>query len=250
MRRKVIIGNWKMNMTQQETKSLLNLAKLRIDTSKADVAFAVPFTDLNVAKDILDGSDIKVAAQNMHFAPRGAYTGEISVEMLKEIGVSYCIIGHSERRTYFNETDETVNAKVKVALENGITPVICVGETLDEREQGNHKDIIYSQVKKAIDNVDERDVKNIIIAYEPLWAIGTGKTATKEQAEEICSFIRYTVAEVYGLSVADEIRIQYGGSVNEQNAAELFEMENIDGALVGGASLKVSFAEIIDAVKE
>ena len=169
--------------------------------------------------------------------------------MLKEAGVKYCIIGHSERRQYFNETDEAVNEKAKVLLENGITPVICVGETLEEREANVHIGRIEDQIRKAIDNIDVRFVDKIIIAYEPIWAIGTGKTATKEQAEEMCSHIRYNVAKMYGLNVADNVRIQYGGSVNDANAKELFEMPNIDGALVGGASLKPTFTNIIKAAR-
>lgn len=250
MRRKIIIGNWKMNMTREETKQFLISMRERINTSKADVAFAVPFTAIDVATSVLEESNIKVGAQNMHFEPRGAYTGEISAEMLKELKVTYCVIGHSERREYFNETDEAVNKKVKVALENNIVPVVCVGETLSERDENIHLDKIRMQVKKAIADIDPRFVKDVIIAYEPLWAIGTGVTATKEQAEEICSFIRYIVAESYGVSISESIRILYGGSVNENNAEELFEMENIDGALVGGASLKPTFVDVINAVKE
>ena len=249
MRKKIIVGNWKMNMTKKETAEFLSFMKERINTQNATVGFAVPYTSLSTASEILGGSNIKLAAQNVHFAPRGAYTGEISIEMLKEQGVSYCIVGHSERRTYFNETDESVNKKVKALLEADIVPIVCVGETLEQREQNIHLDVIRTQIKKAIADVDTRFVSNIVIAYEPLWAIGTGKTATSEQAEEICSFIRYTIAECYGLTVANEVQIQYGGSVNETNASELLSMENIDGALVGGASLKPSFVEIIDAVK-
>jgi len=249
MRKKVVIGNWKMNMTGAEATSFLKMMKESVKDDSVEVAFAVPFTSINAANDVLAETCIGVAAQNVHFEPRGAYTGEISVEMLKELGVKYCIIGHSERRQYFNETDESVNKKAKVLLENGIVPVICVGESLEEREAGVHLERIEARVKKAIADIDMRFVDRIIIAYEPIWAIGTGNTATKEQAEEICSFIRYTVAKVYGLSISEKVRIQYGGSVNDANAKELFEMPNIDGALVGGASLKPSFVSIIEAAK-
>ena len=234
MRKRIIIGNWKMNMTISETKQFLTAIKLNMKSTKADVAFAVPYTALN-------------ASQNVHYEPRGAYTGEISIEMLKEIGIEYCIVGHSERRQYFNETDETVNKKVKALLENNISPVVCVGENLEERESNTYMDKIRMQVKNAIQDIDPRYVENIIIAYEPIWAIGTGKTATSAEAQEICSYIRYVVAEAYGLNVAEKIRIQYGGSVNKSNAKELFCMEDIDGALVGGASLKPDFVEIVEA---
>ena len=208
MRKKVVIGNWKMNMTNAETTAFLKMMKESVKDNDLEVAFAVPFTSIKSAIDVLADTNIGVAAQNVHFEPRGAYTGEVSVEMLKELGIKYCIIGHSERRQYFNETDESVNKKAKVLLENGIAPVICVGESLEEREAGVHLEKIETRVKKAIADIDMRFVDRIIIAYEPIWAIGTGNTATKEQAEEICSFIRYTVAKVYGLSIAEKIRIQ------------------------------------------
>ena len=250
MRKKVVIGNWKMNMTAEEAKNFLRFMSVEVKDGEVEVGFAVPYTALWSSIDaVKDNEYIGIAAQNVHFEPRGAYTGEISVEMLKEAGVKYCIIGHSERRQYFNETDEAVNKKAKVLLENGITPVICVGETLEEREANVHMAKIESQVRKAMENIDVRFVDKIIIAYEPIWAIGTGKTATKEQAEEMCSHIRYNVAKMYGLNVADNVRIQYGGSVNEANAKELFEMPNIDGALVGGASLKPTFTNIIKAAR-
>ena len=250
MRKKIVIGNWKMNMTKDETKNFLNAFKQNINIKKCDTAFAVPYTSMMVAHEVLENTNIGLAAQNMHYEPRGAYTGEISAEMLKEIGVKYCIIGHSERRKYFNETDEMVNKKVKTAVENGILPIVCVGETLEEREERDHLDVVRTQVKKAIADVDPRFVDSIIIAYEPLWAIGTGNTATKEQAEDMCSFIRYIVAESYGMSISENIRIIYGGSVNESNAKELFDMPNIDGALVGGASLKQSFVDVVNAAQE
>lgn len=249
MRKKIVIGNWKMNMTREETKSLLTIMKESIKDTKVDVAFAVPFTDLETASNILEGTQIMFGAQNVHSEPRGAYTGEISAEMLKDVGAKLCIVGHSERRQYFNETDEQVNKKIKALLEANIIPVVCVGETLVQREANEHMDLIRMQVKKALADVDTMRIEDVVIAYEPLWAIGTGVTATKEQAEEICSFIRYVVAEIYGVSISNNVRILYGGSVNEKNAKELFEMENIDGALVGGASLKPTFIEVINAAK-
>lgn len=250
MRKKIVIGNWKMNMTRQEAKSLITIVKESIKDEKADVAFAVPFTCMETVEKLLEESTIMLAAQNVHQEPRGAYTGEISIEMLKDLGVKYCLVGHSERRKHFCETDEIVNKKTKALLENNISPVICVGETLEEREKGIHLDLIRTQVKKALADVDNMRVEDVIIAYEPLWAIGTGINATSEQAEEVCSFIRYIVAEVYGVSISNNIRILYGGSVNDANAKELFEMENIDGALVGGASLKPTFVEIINAASK
>ncbi len=250
MRKKIVIGNWKMNMTRGETRSLLTIVKESVKDNTVDVAFAVPFTDIETAASVLENTDIMVGAQNVHTEPRGAYTGEISVEMLKDLGVKCCVIGHSERRKYFGETDEMVNKKAKVLIEANIIPIICVGETLAERKQGIHLDLIRTQVKKAIADIESTRIEEVVIAYEPLWAIGTGVTATSEQAEEVCSFIRYIVAEVYGVSISDNVRILYGGSVNESNAKELFAMENIDGALVGGASLKPTFIDIINAAKE
>lgn len=250
MRKKIVIGNWKMNMTREETKSLLTLVKESIKVENVDVAFAVPFTAMETAQNVLDETDISLAAQNVHFEPRGAYTGEISVEMLKDFALKYCLVAHSERREKFNETDEMANKKIKALLEANISPVVCVGETLEQREKGEHLDLIRTQVKKAMADIDIQKATDVIIAYEPLWAIGTGITATTEQAEEVCSFIRYIVAEIYGVSISEQIRILYGGSVNETNAQELFKMPNIDGALVGGASLKPTFIEIINAAKE
>lgn len=250
MRKKIVIGNWKMNMIRSEAKSLLTIVKESVKDNTVDVAFAVPFTDIETATSVLEDTDIMVGAQNVHTEPRGAYTGEISVEMLKDLGVKCCVVGHSERRKYFSETDEIVNKKSKALIEANIIPIICVGETLDERAEGIHLDLIRTQVKKALADIESTRVEEVVIAYEPLWAIGTGVTASSEQAEEVCSFIRYIVAEVYGVSISEKIRILYGGSVNESNAKELFAMENIDGALVGGASLKPTFIEIINAAKE
>ena len=250
MRKKIVIGNWKMNMTRSEAKNLLTVIKESKKTTSAEVAFAVPYTAFETAAQVLEGTEIMLAAQNVHSEPRGAYTGEISVEMLKDFNIKYCLVGHSERRKHFNETDELVNKKIKSLVENNISPVVCVGETLEERKNGIHLDLIRTQVKKALADIDNMKVEDVIIAYEPLWAIGTGVTATSDEAEEVCSFIRYIVAEIYGVTISNNIRILYGGSVNETNAKELFMMENIDGALVGGASLKPTFVEIINAVEE
>lgn len=250
MRKKIVIGNWKMNMTREETKSLLTLIKESVKDDVVDTAFAVPFTSLETAAKVLEESSIMLGAQNVYHEPRGAYTGEISVEMIKDLGVRFCLVGHSERRKCFFETDEIVNKKVKALLEANISPVVCVGETLEQREKGEHLDLIRTQVKKALADVDSMRVEDVIIAYEPLWAIGTGVTATSHEAEEVCSFIRYIVAETYGVSISEKIRILYGGSVNENNAYELFQMPNIDGALVGGASLKPTFVEIINAARK
>ena len=250
MRRKIVIGNWKMNMTRMEAKNLLTLVKESVNVSQTDIAFAVPYTVMETVQKVLAESNIMLGSQNVHSEPRGAYTGEISVEMLKDLEVKYCLVGHSERRKYFLETDETVNKKVKALLEANIKPVVCVGETITQREQGIHLELIRTQVKKALADVDIMHIEDVIIAYEPLWAIGTGVTATSDEAEEVCSFIRYIVAEIYGVSISQNIRILYGGSVNENNAKELFSMPNIDGALVGGASLKPTFVEVINAAEE
>ncbi len=247
MRKKIVIGNWKMNMTRKETQGLLTVVKESIKANNVDVAFAVPYTSMDMASRVLESSRIMLGGQNVHQEPRGAYTGEISIEMLQDLGVKCCIVGHSERRKYFLETDEIVNKKVKNLLEANIMPIVCVGETLEERQNGIHLDLIRTQVKKALADVDSMKVEEVIIAYEPLWAIGTGVTASSAEAEEVCSFIRYIVAETYGVSISEKIRILYGGSVNETNAKELFNMDNIDGALVGGASLKPTFVEIINA---
>ena len=246
MRRKVIAGNWKMNMLPNETIQFIeDLAPLVKDTEH-EVILCVPYTDLFYALLTAQNTNIKIGAQNMHFAESGAYTGEVSGKMLKSINVEYVIIGHSERRQYFNETDETVNKKVKAALENGLKPIVCVGETLEQREAGKVEEIITNQTKLALDGLTNEQVQNTIIAYEPIWAIGTGKTATKEDANDAVKAIRKKIAEIYGQNVADGVIIQYGGSVKSSNAKELFSMSDIDGALVGGASLKVDeFQKII-----
>ncbi len=246
MRKKIIAGNWKMNKTPKEALELVDLLKSKVDTDKSDVVFCVPFVDLIPVAEALKGTNIAVGAQNMHFQNSGAYTGEVSADMLLDIGVKYVIIGHSERRQYFNETDETVNKKVLKAIEKGLIPIVCVGESLEQREKNVTVDFVRIQVKSAFKDVTSEQAKGVVLAYEPIWAIGTGITATSEQAEEVCAAIRKTVAEIYDQSVADEIRIQYGGSVNGSNAGELFGMADIDGGLVGGASLKEDFESIVN----
>lgn len=250
MRRKVIAGNWKMNMLPNETIQFIeDLAPLVKDTEH-EVILCVPYTDLFYALLTAQNTNIKIGAQNMHFAESGAYTGEVSGKMLKSINVEYVIIGHSERRQYFNETDETVNKKVKAAFENELKPIVCVGETLEQREAGKVEEIITNQTKLALEGLTNEQVENTIIAYEPIWAIGTGKTATKEDANDAVKAIRKKIAEIYGQNVADGVIIQYGGSVKSSNAKELFSMSDIDGALVGGASLKVEeFQKIIEFEK-
>ena len=247
MRKKIIAGNWKMNMLPNEAIQFIEeLAPLVKDTEN-EVILCVPYIDLFYALLTAQNTNIKIGAQNMHFAENGAYTGEISGKMLKSINVEYVIIGHSERRQYFNETDETVNKKVKVAFENKLKPIVCVGETLEEREAGKVEEIITNQTKLALEGLTNEQVENTIIAYEPIWAIGTGKTATKEDANYAVKAIRNKIAEIYGQTVADGVIIQYGGSVKASNAKELFEMSDIDGGLVGGASLKVEeFSKIVN----
>ncbi|WP_352400656.1 triose-phosphate isomerase [Anaerotignum sp.] len=245
MRKKIIAGNWKMNKTPKEAAEFCKEMKSKVASSEVDVVFCVPFVDLHPVLEELQGSRIGVGAENMHFENSGAYTGEISPLMLKEMGVSYVVLGHSERRQFFNETDEMVNKKVKKALEVGITPIMCCGETLEQREAGITIEWIRMQVKFGLSGISAEEVKKVVIAYEPIWAIGTGKTATSEQAQEVCKAIRQVVGEVYGQNTADQVRIQYGGSVNGKNAAELFAMADIDGGLVGGASLKDEFQEIV-----
>lgn len=246
MRKKIIAGNWKMNKTPKEALELVKLLKDKVNTDKSDVVFCVPFVELIPVLEELKGTNIAVGAQNMYFENSGAYTGEISADMLTEIGVKYVIIGHSERRQYFNETDETVNKKVIKAIEKSLIPIVCVGETLEQREKGITVDFVRIQIKSAFQNVTSEQAENVIIAYEPIWAIGTGVTATSEQAEEVCSAIRKVISEIYDPNTADKIRIQYGGSVNGSNAKELFGMADIDGGLVGGASLKEDFSNIVN----
>jgi triosephosphate isomerase len=246
MRRKIIAGNWKMNKTPTEAIALINELKPLVATKDADVVFCVPFVSLIPAVEAVKGTDIAIGAQNMYFEESGAYTGEVSPGMLVDIGVKYVIIGHSERRQYFAETDETVNKKVIKAFEHGLTPIICVGESLTQREQGITIDFVRQQVKIAFLNVTADQAKNAVIAYEPIWAIGTGKVATTEQAEEVCSAIRMCISEIYDVATAAAIRIQYGGSVTAASAADLFSQKDIDGGLVGGASLKADFGKIVN----
>ena len=246
MRKKIVAGNWKMNKTPSEAVALVNELKPLVANEDVDVVFCVPAIDIIPAMEAAKGSNIVIGAENMYFEESGAYTGEISPSMLTDVGVKYVIIGHSERREYFAETDETVNKKVLKAFEHGITPIVCCGETLTQREQGITIDWIRQQIKIAFLNVTADQAKTAVIAYEPIWAIGTGKTATSDQAEEVCGAIRECIAEIYDDAIAAEIRIQYGGSVNAGNAAELFAKPDIDGGLVGGASLKADFGKIVN----
>ncbi len=245
MRKTIVAGNWKMNMTPSQAKTLIEELKPLVADAKNGCIICVPFTDLSVALDATAGTNIEVGAENMHFEEHGAYTGEIAPEMLAEMGVKYVIIGHSERRQYFAETDETVNKKVLKAFEHGLTPIICVGESLEQREQGITFEHVAIQTKIALLGMTAEQVKKTIIAYEPIWAIGTGKTATSDQAQEVCAKIRETVESVFGKDAADAVTIQYGGSVNAKNSAELFAKPDIDGGLVGGASLKANDFSVI-----
>lgn len=249
MRKKVIAGNWKMNMLPNETINFIEGLSQEIKDVKNEIILCVPYTDLFYALLTAQNTNIKIGAQNMHWKEKGAYTGEISGQMLKSIGVEYVIIGHSERRQYFAETDETVNLKVKSALENNLKPIICVGETLEQREHGETEKIIESQIKLALKDLTKEQIRAIIIAYEPVWAIGTGKTATPEEENNVIKYIRKQIKELYNEEIAENIIIQYGGSVKASNAEELFNMSDIDGALVGGASLNFKeFSEIVNKV--
>ncbi len=238
MRRKVVAGNWKMNMLPDATMSVLEELQTLIEGATAEVVVCVPFTDLNYAYYATqEKKTVHIGAQNMHWEESGAYTGEISPSMLTAINCEYVIIGHSERRQYFAETDETVNKKIKAALAHGLKPIVCVGETLEQREAGETVSVITSQIHNAFEGLEAKDLENIVVAYEPIWAIGTGKTATKEIADDACGFIRSMVEKLYDKETAEAIRIQYGGSVKVNNIDELMSMPNIDGALIGGASL-------------
>ncbi|HKM04640.1 MAG TPA: triose-phosphate isomerase [Lachnospiraceae bacterium] len=245
-RRKIIAGNWKMNMTPSEAVALINELKPLVATEEVDVIFCVPAIDIIPALDAAKGSNIQIGAENMYFEEKGAFTGEISPAMLTDVGVKYVVLGHSERREYFAETDETVNKKVLKAFEHKITPIVCCGETLEQREQGVTIDWIRKQIKIAFLNVSATDAKTAVIAYEPIWAIGTGKVATTAQAQEVCAAIRNCIGEVYDQATAEAIRIQYGGSVSASSAAELFSQPDIDGGLVGGAALKPDFGQIVN----
>ena len=246
MRKKIIAGNWKMNKTPSEAVALIDELKPLVANDEVDVVFCVPAIDIVPAVEATRDTNINIGAENLYFEESGAYTGEIAPNMLTDAGVKYVIIGHSERREYFAETDETVNKKVLKAIEHGITPIICCGETLEQREQGITIDWVRMQIKIAYQGVSADDAKDTVIAYEPIWAIGTGKTATSDQAEEVCAAIRECIKEVYDEATAVAIRIQYGGSMNADNAAELLAKPNIDGGLVGGASLKADFGKIVN----
>ena len=239
MRKPIIAGNWKMNKTIAEAVEFVNDIKGKLNDADVDVVICAPFTLLKDLKEVTKGSNIKIGAQNMHFAENGAFTGEISSTMLKELSIDYVIIGHSERRQYFNETNETCNKKVLKALEVGIDPILCCGETLEERETDKTKDVVKTQVISGLANVKAEDLSKVVIAYEPIWAIGTGKTATAKQANDVISYIREVIASLYG-ELANQVRIQYGGSVKPSNIVEIMGQSDIDGALVGGASLEPS----------
>ncbi|MBM4171850.1 MAG: triose-phosphate isomerase [Ignavibacteria bacterium] len=253
MRNKVVAGNWKMNNDINESINLISAIKRDITDSCTNVKVIIcpPFTSLDTASTLLKNSNLFLGAQNLHFAESGAYTGEISAEMLKNVGCEYVIIGHSERRTLFNESDELINKKLISALANNLFPIFCIGETLEQREKGITFRVIENQIKLGLKDIDSKEIKNCIIAYEPVWAIGTGKNATPEQAEEVHSFLRATLENLYSKSISDDIIIQYGGSVKPENAKELMQMPNIDGALVGGACLNSdSFIKIIEAANK
>ncbi len=252
VRKTVIAGNWKMNKTPAEAVALLNELRPLVADAKCDVVVGVPFVCIPAVAECVSGTNIAVAAQNVHWAKSGAFTGEISVDMLKAVGATYAIIGHSERRQYFGETDETVNKRVLAALEGGLKVILCVGELLSEREQNITFEVVSKQTKIALAGVSAEDVKNnVIIAYEPVWAIGTGKTATSDQAEEVCAYIRGVVASLYGEAVAEGMTVQYGGSMNAGNAEDLLSKTNVDGGLIGGASLKAAdFSVIVSAASK
>ena len=247
MRKPIIAGTWKMNKTPEEAKELVTALVPLVKNAKCDVVICPPFVDLCAVKPIIAGTNIHLGVQNIHWAEKGAFTGEISADMLKTHGVEYAIVGHSERRQYFGETDATVNQRAKAAIAAGITPIICVGESLEQRESGVTNAVVSGQTKAALDGIEAKDVETLVIAYEPIWAIGTGKTATKEDANATIAVIRGAIAEVYGKDVAEKVRIQYGGSMNPKNASELMSMPEIDGGLIGGASLKAEdFSKVVN----
>ena len=250
-RKAIIAGNWKMNKTATEAKALISELIPAVKDAGCEVVICVPFTDLVTAVEMTKGTNIHVGAENVHFEKSGAFTGEISADMLTDLGVEYVVIGHSERRQYFAETNETVNKRTKAALAGGLKPIICVGESLDQREQGVTEELVRMQVKIALNGVTADELKNVVIAYEPIWAIGTGKTATAEQAGEVCTNIRATIRSLYGARVARSVTIQYGGSMNAKNAHELLAQPDVDGGLIGGASLKApDFVEIVNAANQ
>jgi len=242
MRKPIIAGNWKMNNDIFETEKLMNTLLPLVAGAEAEVVFCPTYLGLQKAVEMAKDSNVGIGAQNMHFEKNGAFTGEISGEMLQAIGVKYVLIGHSERREYFNETDETVNKKAIKALTLGISPIVCCGETLEERESGKAEAKVVGQMEAGLKGIE--DITKVVVAYEPIWAIGTGKTASKEEANEACGWVRQTIAKMFGEDAAQKVRIQYGGSVNPENIKDLMAMDNIDGALVGGASLKPTFSEI------
>ena len=246
-RKRIIAGNWKMNMTPSEAVKLVEELKPLVVNDDVDVVYCVPAIDIVPVVEAVKGTNVQVGAENFYIEDKGAYTGEISAPMLVDAGVKYVIIGHSERREYFKEDDAFLNKKVKKAIEAGLTPILCCGETLEQREMGVTMDWIRLQIKSDLAGVAADDVKNLVIAYEPIWAIGTGKTATSDQAEEVCKGIRELIAEVYDTDTAEAVRIQYGGSMNAGNAKELLAKPNIDGGLIGGASLKAEFGQVVNA---
>ena len=245
-RRKIIAGNWKMNMTPTEAKALVETLKPLVNNPEVDVVYCVPAVDIVPVVEAVRGTNVEVGAENMYVEEKGAYTGEIAPAMIVDAGCKYVIIGHSERREYFNETDEFLNKKVLKALEHGLTPILCCGESLAQRESGVTLDWIRLQIKSDLQGVSAEQAAGMVIAYEPIWAIGTGKTATSDQAEEVCAAIRALIAEIYDNATAEKIRIQYGGSMNAANCAELLAKPNIDGGLIGGASLKADFGKIVN----
>lgn len=246
-RKRIIAGNWKMNMTPSEAVKLVEELKPLVVNDDVDVVYCVPAIDIVPVVEAVKGTNVQVGAENFYIEDKGAYTGEISAPMLVDAGVKYVIIGHSERREYFKEDDAFLNKKVKKAIASGLTPILCCGETLEQREMGVTMDWIRLQIKSDLAGVAADDVKNLVIAYEPIWAIGTGETATADQAEEVCAAIRACIGEIYDAATADAIRIQYGGSMNAKNAAELLAKPDIDGGLIGGASLKPDFGQIVNA---
>ena len=249
MRKTVIAGNWKMNMTPAETKAFITeLAPMVAGMDKCDIVLCVPAIDIPAAVEAAKGTNIKIGAENVHFKESGAYTGEISAKMLTEAGVEYVVVGHSERRQYFGETDQTVNLRTLAAVNAGLTAIVCVGETLEQRNLGYTETLLKYQTKMALTGISRDQLKNIVVAYEPVWAIGTGVTATADQADEGNGFVRAAIAEVYGADVAETVTVQYGGSMNDANAAELLSKVNVDGGLIGGASLKTDkFTAIVKA---
>ncbi len=251
LRKAVIAGNWKMNKTPAETTALINEMKPLVAGADCDVVLCVPYTSIPAAVEAAKGSNIKIGAENVHFKASGAYTGEISAEMLTSSGVEYVVVGHSERRQYFGETDQTVNLRTLAAVNAGLTAIVCVGETLEQRELGYTETLLKFQTKMALTNVSAEQLKNIIVAYEPVWAIGTGVTATADQADEGNGFVRAAIAEAYGEDVANTVTVQYGGSMNAKNADELVAKVNVDGGLIGGASLKAEdFSVIVKAASK